>query len=119
VALCTLCSDVQRNANELRQGIADVSLDRLHHDQPVHGQYGSVQRTSRRNRSLKDEKQVLETLKAAGIGRARVMSVDSGKANEALDVTELSDTDVYEVDESEYARKAEVDEETESHDSRD
>jgi len=31
--------------------------------------------------------------------------------NEALEVTELSETDVYEVDESEYVRKAEVDEE--------
>ena len=110
VNLYTLCSDVQRNADELRQDIADVLLDRLHHDQPVHGQYGSVQRTSRRNRSLKDEEDVLATLEDAGIDRERVMSVDSKKVNEALEVTELSETDVYEVDESEYVRKAEVDE---------
>ena len=110
VNLYTLCSDVQRNANEFRQDLADVLLDRLHHDQPVHGQYGSVQRTSRRNRSLKDEADVLATLEDAGIDRERVMSVDSKKVNEALDVTELSETDVYEVDESEYVRKAEVDE---------
>jgi hypothetical protein len=38
------------------------------------------------------------------------MSVDSKKVNEALEVTKLSETDVYEVDESEYVRKAEVDE---------
>jgi hypothetical protein len=111
VNLYTLCSDVQRNANDFRQEIADVILDRLHHDQPVHGQYGSVQRTSRRNRSLKDEEQVLATLEDAGIDRERVVSVDSKKVNEALEVTELSETDVYEVDESEYVRKAEVDEE--------
>ncbi|WP_435094952.1 hypothetical protein [Halorubrum sp. N11] len=110
VNLYTLCSDVQRNANEFRQDVADVLLDRLHHDQPVHGQYGSVQRTSRRNRSLKDEEDVLATLEDAGIDRERVMSVDSKKVNEALDVTELSETDVYEVDESEHVRKAEVDE---------
>ncbi len=110
VNLYTLCSDVQRNANEFRQDVADVLLDRLHHDQPVHGQYGSVQRTSRRNRSLKDEADVLATLEDAGIDRERVMSVDSKKVNEALDVTELSETNVYEVDESEYVRKAEVDE---------
>lgn len=110
VNLYTLCSDVQRNANEFRQDVADVLLDRLHHDRPVHGQYGSVQRTSRRNRSLKDEEDVLATLEDAGIDRERVMSVDSKKVNEALDVTELSETDVYEVDESEYVRKAEVDE---------
>lgn len=110
VNLYTLCSDVQRNANDLRQDIADVLLDRLHHDQPVHGQYGSVQRTSRRNRSLKDEEDVLATLEDAGIDRERVTSVDSKKVDEALEVTGISETDVYEVDESEYVRKAEVDE---------
>ena len=111
VNIYTLCSDVQRNANEFRQDIADVLLNRLHHDQPVHGQYGSVQRTSRRNRSLRDEEEVLDTLEDAGVARERVMSVDSSKVAEALDVTELAESDVYEVSESEYVRKAEVDEE--------
>ncbi|PSP70619.1 hypothetical protein BRC79_01985, partial [Halobacteriales archaeon QH_8_67_27] len=50
------------------------------------------------------------TLEDAGIDRERVMSVDSGKVNEALEVAELSETDVYEVEESEYVRKVEVDE---------
>ncbi|EMA05608.1 Protein of unknown function [Haloarcula vallismortis] len=110
VNMYTLCSDVQRNANELRKDIADVLLDRLHHDQPVHGQYGSVQRTSRRNRSLRDEEEVLTKLEATGIDRDRVMSVDSGKVAEALEVTELAEPDIYEISESEYVRKAEVDE---------
>jgi len=111
VNLYTLCSDVQRNANEFRQDIADVLLDRLHHDQPVHGQYGSVQRTSRRNRSLKDDDLVLNAFEAAGIERERLTTVDATKVDEALEVTELSESDVYEIDESEYVRKAEVDEE--------
>jgi hypothetical protein len=110
VNLYTLCSDVQRNANEFRKDVADVLLDRLHHDQPVHGQYGSVQRTSRRNRSLKDEEAVLEQLEAAGIDRERVTTVDPSKVDEALEVTEISESAVYEIDESEYVRKAEVDE---------
>jgi len=110
VNLYTLCSDVQRNANEFRQDVADVLLDRLHHDQPVHGQYGSVQRTSRRNRSLKDDEEVLAALEDEGIDRERVTSVDSGKVDEALEVTELSESTVYDIDESEYVRKAEVDE---------
>ncbi|RLM95001.1 DUF2800 domain-containing protein [Haloarcula sp. Atlit-7R] len=109
VNIYTLCSDVQRNANEFRQDVADVLLDRLHHDQPVHGQYGSVQRTSRRNRSLKDEDDVLDLLEDAGIERERVMSLDSSKVAEALDVTELAESDLYDVSESEYVRKAEVD----------
>jgi hypothetical protein len=111
VNLYTLLSDVQRNANDLRQDVADVLLNRLHHDRPVSGPFGSVQRTTRRNRSLKDEDEVLETLEDAGIDRERVMGVDRDKVDDALDVTELSESDVYEIEESEYVRKAEVDEE--------
>jgi len=110
VNLYTLLSDVQRNANELRQDVADVLLNRLHHDRPINGPFGSVQRTTRRNRSLKDEDDVLETLESAGIDRERVMGVDRRKVDDALEVTELSERDVYEITESEYVRKAEVDE---------
>ncbi|SNR57761.1 hypothetical protein SAMN06264855_11747 [Halorubrum vacuolatum] len=111
VNLYTLLSDVQRNANDLRQDVSDVLLGRLHHDRPVNGPYGSVPRTTRRNRSLKDEDEVLETLEAAGIDRERVLGVDRQKVDDALEVTELAESDVYEIDEREYVRKAEVDEE--------
>jgi hypothetical protein len=110
VNLYTLLSDVQRDANEFRKEVADVLLARLHHDRPISGQYGSVQRTSRRNRSLKDDEEVLERLESAGIDRERVLSVDRSKVDEALEVTTLSESDVYDVEESEYVRKAEVDE---------
>jgi hypothetical protein len=91
--------------------VADVLLNRLHHDRPVSGPFGSVQRTTRRNRSLKDDEEVLETLEAAGINRERVLGVDRDKVDDALEVTELSESDVYEIEQSEYVRKAEVDEE--------
>ncbi len=111
VNLYTLLSDVQRNANDLRQDVADVLLNRLHHDRPVSGPFGSVQRTTRRNRSLKDDEEVLEKLEETGIDRERVLGVDRHKVDDALDVTKLSESDVYDVEESEYVRKAEVDEE--------
>ncbi|APX00177.1 hypothetical protein CHINAEXTREME_20390 (plasmid) [Halobiforma lacisalsi AJ5] len=111
VNLYTLLSDVQHNANDLRQTVADVLLGRLHHDRPVSGPYGTVQRTTRRNRTLKDDDEVLKTLEDAGIDRERVMGLDRSKVDDALEVTELSESDVYEVDESEYVRKADVDEE--------
>jgi hypothetical protein len=110
VNLYTLLSDVQRNANDFRQDVADVLLNRLHHDRPVSGPFGSVQRTTRRNRSLKDDAEVLTVLEDAGIDRDRVMGVDRDKVDDALDVTDLSESDVYEIEESEYVRKAEVDE---------
>ncbi len=111
VNLYTLLSDVQRNANDLRKDVRSVLLGRLHHDQPVHGQYGSVQRTTRRNRSLKDDEEVLELFETEGIDRERLMTVDSSKVDDALDVTELGEDDVYDITDSEYVRKAEVDEE--------
>ncbi|MCH7659999.1 MAG: hypothetical protein IH933_05285 [Euryarchaeota archaeon] len=111
INLYTLCSDVQRNAGDLRQTVRELLLDRLHHDQSVHGQYGSVQRTTRRTRTLKDDEQVLRVLKEAGIPRERVMGVDREKVDEALDVTELAESAVYEIENSEYVRKAEVNEE--------
>ncbi|ELZ37500.1 hypothetical protein [Halorubrum tebenquichense] len=111
VNLYTLLSDVQRNANDLRQDVADVLLDRLHHDRPVSGPFGSVQRTTRRNRSLKDEDEVLAKLEDAGIDREWVIGIDRSKVDDALEVTGLSETDVYDIDESEYVRKADVDEE--------
>jgi len=87
---------VQRNAGDLRQVVREVLLNRLHHDQPVHGQYGSVQRTSRRNRSLKDDEEVLDVLQDAGIPRERILAVDREKVDEALNVTGLSESAVYE-----------------------
>jgi hypothetical protein len=101
---------VQRNANDLRKAVRSVLLDRLHHDQPVSGQFGSVQRTTRRNRSLKDDELVLNAFEAAGIERERLTTVDSSKVDEALDVTELSESDVFDIEPSEYVRKADVDE---------
>jgi hypothetical protein len=110
VNIYTLLSDVQRNANDFRQEVADGLLTRLHHDRPVSGPFGSVQRTTRRNRSLKDEDEVLDALTEAGIDREHVMGVDRDKADDALAVTDLSESDVYEIEESTYVRKAEVDE---------
>ena len=111
VNLYTLLSDVQRNANDLRQNVASVLLNRLHHDRAVSGPFGSVQRTTRRNRTLKDDEEVLKILEEAGIDRERVLGVDRDKVDDALEVTELSESDVYGIEVSEYVRKAEVDEE--------
>jgi polyhydroxyalkanoate synthesis regulator phasin len=110
VNIYTLLSDVQRNANDLRKDVRSVLLDRLHHDQPVSGQFGSVQRTTRRNRALKDDELVLNAFEAAGIERERLTTVNSSKVDEALEVTELSESDVYDIESSEYVRKADVDE---------
>jgi hypothetical protein len=101
----TICGGADERSSDV-----DVLLDRLHHDRPVGGQFGSVQRTQRRNRSLKDEEAVLNALEAAGVDREQVTSIDRDKVDDALDVTDLSPEDVYETETTEYVRKAEVDE---------
>ncbi|RJT07452.1 hypothetical protein [Halococcus sp. IIIV-5B] len=111
INLYTLLSDVQRNANDLRKEIADVLLDRVQHDRPTHGQYGSVQRTTRQNRSLKDDETVLNAFEDTGIDREQLLGVEREKVDEALDVVSVPESAVYDVSESEYVRKAEVDEE--------
>jgi DNA repair exonuclease SbcCD ATPase subunit len=55
---------------------------------------------------------VLNALEAAGIDRERVTSVDRDKVDDALKVTELSESDLYETGTTEYVRKADVDEDT-------
>jgi hypothetical protein len=111
INLYTLLSDVQRNSNDLRKDVSDILLERVQHDRPVHGQYGSIQRTTRRNRSLKDDEQVLAALEDAGIDPEQVVSVDREKVDDALDVVSIPESAVYDTDEREYVRKAEVDEE--------
>jgi len=110
INIYTLLSDVQHNASDLRQDVSEVLLDRVQHDQPVHGQYGSIQRTSRRNRSLKPDEEVLRVLNEAGVSEERVLGVDRQKVDEALDVLELTESAVYNINEREYVRKAEVNE---------
>ena len=111
INLYTLLSDVQRNANDFRKDIADVLLERIGTDRPTYGQYGSVQRTTRQNRSLKDDGTVLEAFEETGIDREQLLGVDREKVDEALDVVSVPESAVYDVSESEYVRKAEVDEE--------
>jgi len=50
----------------------------------------------------------LDILEEAGIDRGRVTTVDSSKVDEAFEVVEVAESEVYEVEESEYVRKAEV-----------
>ena len=50
ITLYTLLSNILRDSNDLRQNVIDVVLGRLHHDQPVHRQFSSRQRTVRPNR---------------------------------------------------------------------
>ena len=109
VNLYTLLSDVERGASDLRQEVREALLSRVDHDEPVHGQYGSIQRTGRRRRTLRNDEEVLDALEEAGIAREQILGIDREKVDEALEATTLQESAVYDIDESAYIRKAEVD----------
>ena len=111
VNLYTLLSDVQRNANDLCKDVTDVLLDRVGYDRLAHGQYGSVQRTTRHQRSLKDDETVLEAFEKTGIAHEQLLGVEREGVDEALDVVSVPESAVYDITEREYVRKVEVDEE--------
>jgi type II secretory pathway component PulK len=54
----------------------------------------------------------VNALEAAGIDRERVTSLDRDKVDDALEVTEIAESDLYDLNTTEYVRKADVDEET-------
>jgi uncharacterized protein involved in exopolysaccharide biosynthesis len=53
---------------------------------------------------------VLEVIEGAGIDRERVLGLDEDKIEQVLEVATIPESEVYEIEESEYVRKAEVDE---------
>lgn len=57
-------------------------------------QYGSVQRTDRRNWTLVDDKQMLEVHEKAGTDRECVTSTDS-KTDEVLKAIEVSESEFF------------------------
>lgn len=103
-----LLSDVQRDANEIRKDVRSVLIDCLHQNKPVAWQYGSVQRTDRRNWTLVDDKQILEVHEKAGTDRECVTSTDSSKTDEVLKAIEVSESEFFDIGKSEYIWKIEV-----------
>ncbi|MCU4741745.1 hypothetical protein OB955_17585 [Halobacteria archaeon AArc-m2/3/4] len=108
--LYVLLSDVQRGSDRLRGSTGDAVLERLGPDQTLRGRFGSVHRTTRRYRHLKDEETVLDALDEYGIPHEWVLGVDTEKLDVVLATTELDEAEVYDVDERVYAQKTGVDE---------
>ncbi|MFC3958512.1 hypothetical protein [Halovivax cerinus] len=105
-----LSSDVQRGAGRLRKRFRDELLDRLGPDQQLHGRFGTVRRTTRERRSLRDEATVFDALDEHDIPREWVTGIDGEKLDVVLSVTDLEESAVYDVEESVYVQKTGVDE---------
>lgn len=108
--LYVLASDVQHGSNRVRRSIRNALLERLGPDQQLHGRYGTVRRTTRERRQPKDEETIFDVLDERGIPREWVTGVDRDKLDVVLAVTDLEESEVYDVDEDVYVQKTAVDE---------
>jgi hypothetical protein len=108
--LYVLLSDVQREADRLRQTARESLLARLGPDQELRGRFGTVRRTVRERRHPKDDEAVFDALDERGIPREWVLGVDPDKLDVVLAVTDLEEEEVYDVEEQVYVQKTEVEE---------
>ena len=108
--LYVLLSDAQRGADRVRGSVGAPLLDRLGADQELHGRFGTVRRTTRERRRTKDDEAVLDTLDDHGIPNEWVLGVDPDKLDVVLAVADLSEEEVYDVDEQVYVQKTGVEE---------
>jgi hypothetical protein len=108
--LYVLLSDVQHEADRLRQTARESLLSRLGPDQELHGRFGTVLRTTRERRRPKDDETIFDVLNEHGIPREWVLGVDSDKLDIVLTATDLAEYEVYDVEEQAYVQKTEVEE---------
>lgn len=108
--LYVLLSDVQHEADRLRQTARDVLLARLGPEQELHGRFGTVRRTVRERRQPKATETVFGALDEHGIPREWVIGVDPDKLDVVLTVTDLDEDEVYDREEQVYVQKTEVEE---------
>ncbi|MEF8907314.1 MAG: hypothetical protein V5A13_05600 [Haloarculaceae archaeon] len=108
--LYVLLSDVQREADRLRQTARESLLSRLGPDQELHGTFGTVRRTTRERRRPKDDETVFDALDERGIPREWVLGVDPDKLDVVLTATDLEEDEVYDVEQQAYVQKTAVEE---------
>jgi len=105
-----LLSDTGRGASRLRQSVGESLLEYIGPDASLHGGFGTVRRTSRRQRRLRDEETVLSALDEAGVPHEWVLGIDREKLDVVLAVTTLEENAVYDTSEQTYVQKTAVEE---------
>lgn len=100
-----LLSEVQRGADDVRTDVGDELLQHIGPDGDLHGRFGTVHRTVRERRRLKDAETILDTLDEYGIPRDWALGVDREKLDVVVATTDLDETEVYDVEEEVYVQK--------------
>lgn len=107
--LYALCSHLKSSADTSRREVRDVLLDTVHDDREVESDFGTIQRRTYRRREVRDDRTVERTLREAGVDPESVRSYDTTKLREAVEDHDIDPEAVFEVEEREQIRRAEVD----------
>ncbi len=110
VDVYVLLSDVQRGSDGFRTDVTDRLLEYIGPDARLHGRFGTVQRTTRNRRHLKDEETILNALDAEDVPHEWVLGVDPDKLDVVLAATDVDEDDVYDIEQQVYVQKIDVEE---------
>lgn len=107
VDLYTLLSEVQSTGDDLRTAARDVLVERIEDDGEIEGGFGTIERKTRRRRSLRAEHEVFERLAEAGVDHTDVLSVelDRSKLQAIAEEHDIPEEDLFDVAESAYVRR--------------
>lgn len=111
VDLYTLLSVLQGSASSARSAVRGELLARVDGDVELSAEFGTVSRSTRTGRSLRDPETVAERLERAGVDPETARAFDDDLVAEAVEETDLEETDVFELEERGSVRRVDVDEE--------
>ncbi len=106
-----LLSEIESRVGDLRTDVRDALADRVAADQEVSGRIGTVRGTSRTRRSLRDEEDVLAAVERNGFPRETVLTerIDESEVEALVEEARIDESAFYEVSETEYVRRVDVD----------
>ena len=113
IDLYTLLSEVKSDGESRRKQARDVLIERIKEDTKLEGSIGTIERKTRRRKSLKDESEIFDILADAGVGHTEVMSVelDKKKLEKVAKKHDIPEEEFFEVNESAYVRRVSTDDE--------
>ncbi|MFC7194426.1 hypothetical protein ACFQL4_06740 [Halosimplex aquaticum] len=109
VDLYVLLSDVQRGADDLRRDVGDELLDYVGPEGRLSGQFGTITRTHRKRRQLKDDEAIFDRLDEADVPREWVLGADPDKLDVVVATTDVGEDEVYDIHDQYYVQKTGVD----------
>lgn len=104
-----LLSELESTAGDARGVARDELLSRVDSDIELRADLGSVRRVTYTRRRLREEREVLERLAAAGIDRESVVSLDSNKVADAAEEAGVDSSELFDVEERARIRRSGID----------